>query len=67
MHGYIVPPEYAQNEVKTMVEKSLGFSVFPSYWFGAFPEIILGRPLTEVFSHFEDTPLGSASIGQVFN
>uniref|UniRef100_A0A7S2ICG3 ABC1 atypical kinase-like domain-containing protein n=1 Tax=Zooxanthella nutricula TaxID=1333877 RepID=A0A7S2ICG3_9DINO len=25
----------------------------------------LGRPLEEVFSHFEDSPLGSASIGQV--
>jgi len=25
----------------------------------------LGRPLEEVFSHFEDSPLGSASLGQV--
>ena len=25
----------------------------------------LGHPLSEVFDYFEDTPLGSASIGQV--
>ncbi|WP_223649215.1 ABC1 kinase family protein [Hymenobacter psoromatis] len=38
---------------------------FPTVEARAIVEAELGRPLTEVFSEFEDVPIGSASIGQV--
>lgn len=61
MRSDILPPAYCR-ELATLYDK---VPPFPSAEARAIVEKELGKPIDELFAHWEDEPVGAASFGQV--